>query len=50
MDEDIGELNNIADANPDLADELSRELKSWRDEVGAQYPSENPDFNGNANK
>ncbi len=42
--EDIGEAHNLAISNPELADKLHTELQQWRDEVDAQYPSENPSY------
>ena len=50
LSKDIGESNDIAETNPNLVEELHSELQIWRDEVEAQYPSENPDFNENENK
>jgi len=44
LEQDIGEERNLCDSFPDLARELHRELQGWRDNVDAQYPSPNPDF------
>jgi arylsulfatase A len=41
---DIGETNNLIDAMPEKAHELHAQLQAWRDEVGAQYPTKNPNF------
>jgi len=47
LKEDIGEENNLADVEPELLKELHEELKFWREEVDAQYPSENPNYEKN---
>ena len=47
LSEDVGEENNLAKTEPDLLKALHEELQLWRDEVNAQYPSANPDFNEN---
>jgi len=36
--------NNLADARPSLADSLARKLDQWRDQVGAEMPTPNPDY------
>ncbi|MEM9019709.1 MAG: sulfatase [Planctomycetota bacterium] len=40
--EDIGETNNLAEANPERAQELHALLQAWRDEVDAKMPEVNP--------
>jgi arylsulfatase A len=47
LKDDIGESNNLAASNPEIAEKLQQELQAWRDEVGAQYPSTNPNFEEN---
>lgn len=44
LSDDIGEENNLAKTQPEMLDELYEELKLWRNEVAAQYPTENPDY------
>jgi len=44
LDEDIGESINLAEKQPDVLNALHEELQAWRDEVKAQYPTENPDY------
>ena len=44
MSDDIGESKNLAASNPKIAEDLHLKLKQWRKEVGAQMPTENPDF------
>lgn len=45
LKDDIGEKNNLAEANPEKANELHTLLKNWRKETNAPVPSElNPDF------
>ncbi|MBC8875818.1 MAG: sulfatase [Planctomycetes bacterium] len=41
---DIEERNNLAATRPDKLKELSTKLHAWRETVGAQMPSKNPDF------
>ena len=40
--EDLGEQRNLAARMPGKADELRARLHAWRQEVGAQMPSRNP--------
>jgi arylsulfatase A-like enzyme len=42
--EDIGEKNNLAETKPDLAEELRKRLKSWRQRMNALYPRDNPEW------
>jgi arylsulfatase A-like enzyme len=42
--EDIGEEHDLAPALPEKAAELRARLHAWRNEVGAQMPAPNPDF------
>ena len=44
--DDIGETNSLAELRPAKLKELHEELKHWRDEIGAQYPSPNSDYVG----
>jgi len=39
--DDIGQKNNLADANPEKTKELSAKLKVWQREIGAQMPTKN---------
>jgi arylsulfatase A-like enzyme len=41
---DIGEQNNLAQADPAKRDELKSLLENWRNEVGAQMPTLNPAY------
>ncbi len=41
---DLSEQNNLANARPDIASKLLAQLNNWRDEVHAQLPPTNPDF------
>lgn len=45
LETDIGEEHNLAAEKPELAQRLQAELKSWRDQVNAKMPTENPDWN-----
>jgi len=44
LSSDIGERNNLAAARPDKLRELRTKLHAWREAVGAQMPTRNPDF------
>ncbi|MHC4193754.1 MAG: sulfatase/phosphatase domain-containing protein, partial [Planctomycetota bacterium] len=41
---DIGERNNLADKHPKIVKRLHSKLIAWRKEVGAKYPSPNPEY------
>jgi len=41
---DLSEKNDLALARPDLVDALGAELKAWQEDVGAKFPSPNPNF------
>ncbi len=42
--EDVGEEQNLADAEPQLARDLRDMLAAWRDSVEAKMPQHNPNF------
>jgi arylsulfatase A-like enzyme len=42
--EDLGESRNLAATKRQLASQLHEKLRSWRESVGAQMPTLNPDF------
>ena len=42
--DDIGEQNNLASHMPEVASALREQLHRWRDSVGAQMPTPNPDY------
>ena len=42
--EDIGETTDLAEKHPGKVDELEQLLNNWRQEVNAQMPEKNPDF------
>lgn len=42
LNTDIGEIDNLIDIYPEIADSLLSKLSKWRLEVDAQYPSPNP--------
>lgn len=42
---DISEQHNLADTNPVMVEDLKRMLADWRQQVNAQLPVTNPDFN-----
>jgi arylsulfatase A-like enzyme len=44
VNEDVSESNNLALTNPDKATALRTKLSTWRQHVGAQMPSPNPNF------
>jgi arylsulfatase A-like enzyme len=41
---DLGETKNLAAAQPEKAAELRDRLHAWRDAVGAQMPTRNPNY------
>lgn len=43
--DDIGESNNLADKHPEKLKELMADLNKWRKDVGAQMPTDNPNYN-----
>ena len=45
--DDIGEMTNRAAAKPDLANELRQKLHAWRESVGAQMTTPNPNYDPN---
>ena len=44
LDEDIGETTNLVEALPEITNELYDRLAAWRNEVGAQMPTTNPNY------
>ena len=42
--DDLGEVVNLSDRRPDIVEQLTSALKRWRDEVDAQIPEPNPNF------
>ena len=44
LSKDIGESENLIKTRPEIADSLYEQLKQWRLEVEARYPSDNPAF------
>jgi uncharacterized sulfatase len=41
---DLGETTDLSEKHPEKADELLQLLDQWREEVEAEYPVPNPDF------
>jgi len=44
LKDDIGEQNDLAEKNPAKVEELRELLNKWRESVGAQMPTPNPNF------
>jgi len=44
LGEDVSEQNNLAAAHPEIAARLKRQLTQWRQNVGAQMPVPNPNY------
>lgn len=44
LKEDVGEAKDLATEMPDKAADLRQKLQAWREEVGAQLPSPNPNY------
>lgn len=42
--DDIGEQHDLSAKEPEKRDELHRKLIQWREQVGAQLPTPNPDY------
>ncbi len=40
----MGETKNLASAKPDVAADLYQTLTQWREDVGAQMLTDNPNF------
>ncbi len=45
LPDDIGEEHNLSAASPERADQLARQLRDWRQRVGAQMPVANGQLN-----
>lgn len=44
LGKDLSESENLVEVNPDKASELHRRLEEWREKVGAQMLTENPQY------
>jgi len=44
LKEDIGEKNNLAEKALEKAEELRKRLRRWREAIGAQMPTPNPNY------
>ncbi len=44
LKDDIGEQHDLASQMPKKVDELRKRLHAWREEVGAQMPTRNPNY------
>ena len=44
LKDDLGEMDNLAQTMPNLREELLEELQAWREEVGAESMSPNPNY------
>ena len=42
--EDISEAHNLSGAHPEIVEQLSTDLDAWRNRVGAQMPTPNPEW------
>lgn len=49
LKDDIGETTNLAEAKPEIRDQLLEKLQSWKYEVDASDPEVNPNFKGKKN-
>lgn len=47
---DVGESRNLAEEEPQRVADLAARLVAWRESVGAQMPSANPDYSPNAQR
>lgn len=41
LKEDIGEVHNLVAEKPELAAEMRKKLKKWREDMGAKIPRKN---------
>ena len=44
LENDIGETVNLINTLPDIRDDMLDDLRQWREEVGAQMPAINPNY------
>jgi arylsulfatase A-like enzyme len=44
LESDVGETKNVATEHSEIVDKLAKELEQWRQQVGAQMMSPNPEF------
>jgi arylsulfatase A-like enzyme len=44
LERDLGESTNLAGDMPEKARQLRDQLHAWREQMGAQMPTENPDY------
>jgi len=44
LDNDIGEAKNLANKEPERAEKLLTQLRTWRRSVAAQMPTRNPKY------
>jgi arylsulfatase A-like enzyme len=44
LDDDVREERDLADHRPDAVEELRTRLREWQDDVGAEFPRENPAY------
>ena len=44
LGEDVSEDRDLSEHRPDVVAELRARLRTWREEVGAELPAENPDY------
>lgn len=44
LDEDVSEEHDLSEQRPEIVAELRGRLRTWREEVGAELPVENPDY------
>jgi arylsulfatase A-like enzyme len=44
LESDPGESRDLSNAHPERVDSLRKELRAWRDEVRAVYPTVNPNY------
>ncbi|WP_430810875.1 MULTISPECIES: sulfatase [unclassified Carboxylicivirga] len=45
LKDDLSESNNLINSHSNLANDLLADLKKWQEEVDAQYPTKNENFN-----
>ena len=47
LNQDIGERNNLANEKPDIVDAMAARMNQYLADVGAEFPTKNPDYDPN---
>lgn len=44
LSSDLGESHNLANSRPDVVQRMQKQLTNWQAEIGAQFPTPNPNY------